>query len=142
MKTINLHPTSLLAGIGLTCLAFLAMAQNPQPINPTWSPRNPLPVVLLRDYVQIYEGTPYTVPPNKILMITAFGATAPNISPTFLTVNGVTVLMRSTTTSGAPYDFLSVHDVPRGLTFSSGDVVVVGTGGTGFGVAWGYLADA
>jgi hypothetical protein len=144
MRTIQLHPTSLLVGAAVVGLAFLTMAQNPQPINPTWSPRNPQPVVLLRDYVQIREGTPYTVPPNKILMITAIGREDAGLQNVFLLINGT---VRLSTSSGsyswgpsAPH----VHEVAKGLTANAGDVITVDDFSMqgGLAVAWGYLADA
>lgn len=146
MKTIQLHPASLLVGAAVVGLAFLTMAQNPQPINPTWSPRNPQPIVLLRDYVQIHAGIPYTVPPNKILMITALGGTQLSQGGTaFLMCNGSVVTMRTHTLSGAPFDVLSLSEVPRGLTFNGGDILTVNCPtsiGTDVGLALGYLADA
>ena len=143
MKLITLHPSSLLAGIGLTCLSFLAMAQNPQPINPTWSPRNPQPVVLLRDYVQIRQGTPYTVPPNKILMITAVGAQIPSNNPAGVFINNSALFQVMVNCSAATAGSATVVEVPRGLTANSGDIVtVVDSSSMACGVAWGFLADA
>lgn len=138
MKTIQLHPTSLFVGAAVVGLAFLTMAQNPQPINPNWSPRNPLPVVLLRDYIQIREGTPYTVPPNKILMVTALGSGS-NTGQAWIYVSG-----RSTAEVTANCNASSsVLELARGLTLNAGDIVgVFGANTGGSGVAWGFLADA
>ena len=141
MKTIQLHPTSLFVGAAVLGLAFLTMAQTPQPINPTWSPRNPLPVVLLRDYVQIYEGTPYTVPPNKILMLTALGKGSFSGTAHVLINNqpAPEVTMYCTANAGTNN---SISELPRGLTMNAGDVVTIVSATGASGVAWGYLADA
>ncbi len=141
MRTIQLHPTSLLVGAAVVGLAVLTMAQNPQPINPTWSPRNPQPVVLLRDYVQIRAGTPYTVPPNKILMITALGNENGQWTST-LSINGTLRLrMDYFGGNGTPLS-LSVQEVPRGLTAYPGDLVECSSSYGSIGTAWGFLADA
>lgn len=142
MKIIELHPTSLLVGAAVVGLAFLTMAQTPQPINPTWSPRNPQPIVLLRDYVQIYEGTPYTVPPNKILMITALGHRNSYGNVLLIVNNQPLPLVQMTVVTSLSGVTNSMAEMPRGLTVNAGDVVsVLASGGTE-GVAWGFLADA
>ncbi|MCY3002962.1 MAG: hypothetical protein NTV21_14265 [Planctomycetota bacterium] len=141
MRTIQLHPASLLSGIGLACLAMLAMGQSPQPATPTLSPRNqPLAVIQARDFVQIRQGQPYTVPTGKILVITALG-TEQDFSGAILTVNNTTrvrtVFANGTTGS-------SVVEVPRGLTMAAGEVVEVINNNPQYptAAAWGYLGDA
>ena len=73
MRTIQLHPGSLIAGIGVAAIAFLAMSQQIAPNGQT-PPRAELDPVLTRppafavhprDFVQVKEGAPYTVPAGR-----------------------------------------------------------------------------
>ena len=152
MKPITLHPSSLLAGIGLASLAFLAMAQTPQPISPTAVFRSPQPIINARDYVQIRQGTPFVVPPNKIFVVTALGrennAVYGNGSGSQIFFNGLlmaTVISAVGSTYSTPTETqASVVDLPRGLTAVSGTSISVTCSAncSNDAVAWGYLADA
>lgn len=96
-----------------------------------------------RDMVQIEEGTPYTVPTGKILVVTAVG------TPQLL-ANGITCLYADNnlvTTAAAVGDLTTIHGsmptmvaMPQGLTLHSGSVVVPQGPFVGSGRAWGYLA--
>jgi hypothetical protein len=102
--------------------------------------------VLLRDYVQIRQGTPYTVPQNKILMITAFGSEGSSYAGNLeIRVDGITRLLATPFSLQSSPFALSVLEVPRGLTVGAGSIVeVFGTNGVNpaYTVAWGFLADA
>lgn len=140
MRTLQLHPASLLCGIGLACLAMICMGQTPQAPAPTLASRSqPLPMIQARDFVQIRQGQPYTVPTGKILVITALGNEVDNTAG-ILQVNGVTRLRTFFANGGTGS---SVVEVPRGLTMVAGEVVEVLSNGTQypFSVAWGFLGD-
>ena len=168
MRTLQLHPSSLLAGIGLSVLVFVAMGQKSVP---TGTPsavslpvgeygdelqRQPKFAVHPRDWVQIEEGVPYVVPAKKLFVPTALGAILePPPSQddlTTLRVDGVDMASAITATyisgsngmtafgSGA-----NMKPLPRGLSVPAGSTVEV-AGGVRSSTpddarAWGYLVD-
>lgn len=91
-----------------------------------------------RDFVEITQATPYTVPDGKILAITALGRSVgvPSVDSSTLTINGVQ--------KGIVYMSLNLPHVPsvlpwtQGLAAQAGDLVE--TPGTG-GAAYGYLVN-
>lgn len=134
MKTIQLHPVSLLVGLAGGVIGLLLMSQSAVSTLPTGRVEvGPHP----RDMVQIAEGQPYTVPPGKILVVTAVGYIAPGPGTATLKVNGVTAL---TMHDGSN---LGMRDVPRCLSVQWGNVVEVedGVAPYVYSRAWGYLAD-
>jgi len=134
MKPITLHPSSLLVGVALTGLAFFTMAQTPQPINPSLTRPSSPSLIRAQDMVRITEGTPYVVPPNKWLVITALGdktyETYCNVGNNlnFLKVNGVTelsTLREDVIPLAFGYD-CNMRSIPRGFSIPAGSVVEVG----------------
>lgn len=96
--------------------------------------------------VQIREGTPFTVPPGKVFVLTALGYAdemfcLPVSYATTWTVDGVVEL-----TTGAPaFDGgPSMARIPRGYSYVSGRVLEVEENlcPGGVGRAWGFLADS
>jgi len=131
-----LPSTSFLAGAGFAAVALVAMAQ--MPLTPT-----PIPslnaFVHPRDFVQIQEGVPYTVPLNKLLTVTAMGGIATNMGFGYLNVNGSLAMMVEMQSSTLP---TSMAEVPRGLTIPANSVVTVTDGLPGSDArVWGYLSD-
>jgi hypothetical protein len=138
MQPIQIHPASLVVGLGIASLAFLAMAQAPVPNAPTQIQRAP-PQFLAhpRDFVEIQEGVQFVVPAGKIFMLTAAGSRVYLSNPTHVLVNGVLVLMADASVAPDP----SMREVARGLTVSAGGTIDV-QGPVGYARAWGFLADA
>jgi hypothetical protein len=151
MRTIQLHPLSLLTGSALALLAFVVMGQKVMPASPETlrvavvSPIEVEPHP--RDYVRIAGGIPYVVPQGKVLVLTAVGAEKFIGSPCmFVWIDGNQELGVSADVpeGGAA----SIKPIPLGLAASENSVVEIryGTGGNstsvGFPRAWGYLADA
>jgi hypothetical protein len=148
MRTIQLHPLSVLVGLGIATLAFVAMAQSPTPIDPVLHPRSlPQPVIAARDMVQIKEGTPFVVPASKILVITGLGRRTYSLNGVAqLSIDGVVEAEVTTgyflTNGGySASDTASIKALPVGLSVHEGSTVAVSAGNTD-ARAWGYLADA
>ena len=90
------------------------------------------------EMMRIEEGTPFTVPAGKALVLTALGS-AQGGSMTTLLVDGVAEFEKAMTTSPTPG---SMMFVPAGFRIDAGSVVTVSTGFPADGRAWGYLVDA
>ena len=147
MKPISIHPLSAVLGaavLGLVALAtsaqrtseFLGHGSHPDEIRVLGIP-DPRTAVLIR------EGTPYTVPSGKLLIVTAVGMTnAPSTeNRSVLRLDGkeeVTTFL--TTAAGGS----SLVEFPSpGIRAVSGQVVEADTLSSGNdGRAWGYLIDA
>ncbi|MFN0009304.1 MAG: hypothetical protein ACKVXR_15480 [Planctomycetota bacterium] len=131
-SSISFHPASLAIGLVLGGIALLSMA-------PTVVP-TPLRVEYLahpRDFVQIKQGMPYTVPQGKLFVLIGLGATT-GVSDSYIYVNG---LPEVATTGCSGTSSLSVRGVPSGLTIAPGSLITVSaSAGGGEGRAWGYLA--
>jgi hypothetical protein len=145
-RTIQLHPLSLLAGVGIALLGLVAMGQTSVPNRPLLDHSSMFSQVAHpRDWVVIKEGTTYTVPVGKLLVITALGDHLGSCGATYLNFNGVRVLTSLSVECSAAYTEGTVfmEEVPIGLRASSGDVVTL-THQVSPGVAraWGYLVDA
>jgi len=140
MKNLNLHPKSALVGAGVVLLAGVLSAQ--QIANRFVSVRVlETPTLQMaphpRDFVRIVEGTPYTVPAGRILVVTAMGS-----------VIGIGGNWAICAVNGADAVFVwidqvggGVTEIPTGLTAQGADVVDVRTAGQ-TGVLLGYLVDA
>jgi hypothetical protein len=91
-----------------------------------------------RDMVQIKEGTPYTVPPGKLFVLTGVGSTVGCYTVT-LKVNGQD---EASTVFSCPSTGCSIMSAPVGFTVASGSTLETSSN-TGLQVAraWGYLAD-
>ena len=141
MKTIQLHPLSLLVGLVSGVGGLLLMSQSAVTTLPTARVEvGPHP----RDMVQIRGGTPYTVPPGKIFVLTGIGNEAGVVgSPQVvgLLVNGARELTVAAATNMSP----SVKDVPTGFSVLWGSTIeVVEISGSQEPLkprAWGYLSD-
>ena len=148
MKNINitLQPLSLLVGaalivvVGLTVSAVL-------PGGPTGRDAQLITIDgqhAARDMVIIREGTPYTVPTGKILVVHSFGASflgADTYALTHLFIDDINSGSRTIDTISE--DFVSVGQFPGGLPAVSGSVVrVENTVNGGPGMAVGHLEDA
>ena len=65
MRKIQIHPVSLLAGVGLASIAFVTMGQKQVPSAVVLPLSGVEESVRPSDYVRIAEGTPYQVPAGK-----------------------------------------------------------------------------
>jgi len=89
-----------------------------------------------RDAVRIREGTPFTVPTGRTLVVTALGTEHIDDQQVAMTINGGLAL------SGDAYGVNGgICRVPFGLAAVGGDVVDVSGSGKS-GVLLGYLVDA
>ncbi len=156
---IRLHPGSLLVGLGIAVLGFVAMGQQALPAIPDiWRVAVVRPIEVAphpRDYVQVKEGVPYVVPTGKVLVLTALGGSTP-AAGTYnyfarLSVDGVESVAASAglysgnANLGATDGGVStMKELPLGLSASAGATVVVTDGNTApdDARAWGFLADA
>ena len=111
-RTIALHPFSLVLGAAMTAVVLLSMSQatvgTPTRIEYMAHPR---------DMVQIQGGTPYTVPPGKILCVSMISRVAEPGLPPFNDNPAVQI----TRTSGNQEIVTEAH--PACLVAKAGDVV-------------------
>jgi hypothetical protein len=126
----RIHPLSLVLGLALGVICLLAMSQVATPSNYRVE-YGPLP----REMVQIYQGTPVTVPPAKFLVVSGIGS--PSVPVGVLTIDGHVEYVVAHNGSNSP----SIKPVPHGIAAAPGSVVEV-TGASGGGRAWGYFASA
>ena len=139
MRSINDHPASLALGLALGITILLSMGQvNPMSTRTLNVQYVPHP----RDMVQIYGGTPYTVPTGRLFVLTGLGnyaGTTGTPQTVGLLVNGQREVTVAAAESGP-----SVKDVPVGFTASAGSIVevveVIGSQDPSVPRAWGYLA--
>ncbi len=147
MKPITIHPGSALAGAALATVSLLASSAVQTTTHSAiaapgcW--RDPIQVVGIpdpRDMVQIREGQPYAVPPEKLFVLTGLGETGNGSSPILLTVDGQKELTVVEVFAQEPP---TVAHVPTGFTVQAGSTVEVFTGNPLIleGRAWGYLVD-
>jgi len=139
------HALTLAVGFVLGLVVLVSMGQ-------TAVDRSPIVRVQYmphpRDMVQIKQGTPYTVPAGRILVITGLGTGAHFTSgkdEVTLKINGVSEAMTASEVSCFNGDGVgsSMVTVPPGCSATAGSTVeVVEGGGQTSGRAWGYLADA
>lgn len=145
---MRFHLPSLAVGAALALLVGLLSAQNlvnspdlnvrltePAPVYTQGHPRN---------VVKIEEGTPFTVPSDRLLVITSMGHGKADSSgfEVWLSVNGVHEARVSAGAVTAPYRS-SLTPIPGvGIVAQGGDTVDVKMSGASLeGRAWGYLAD-
>ena len=112
------------------------------------------PLAQPKDMVTIVEGTPYTVPANKIFVLLGLGTvlvTTATVIPVALLADGVVELRAgifgasSTTVQNGTVFYAgmaSCAEVPPCISFGEGVVLTVddGVGGQTNGRAFGYLA--
>jgi hypothetical protein len=157
MKPITIHSGSALFGAaivgGLGLLSSMRQTQV-RPVGGTIAPdvvnvrfQEPLDVHGILDpraAVIVREGVPYTVPPGKLLVVTAIGPSEIPLAgagtPVRITVNGA---VECELTMQPTYS-TTVQPVPPGFTVAAGSIVEIApTIGNGLvGRAWGYLVDA
>ena len=131
MRSLTLHPASLVAGVLVAALGLLSMGQTP-PLNARTVNVNYLPDP--RDMVQIAEATPYLVPAGKIFVLTGLGCcdSSPGAN---LYVNGQQQV------TGSSSGQASMASVPTGLSVPGGSTITLNSGVPSQpGRAWGYLA--
>jgi len=131
---MKLSPTSVLVGALLAGVVFLSMAQTTvaTPLRVEYIPHP-------RDYLRIADGSIYTVPVGKVLVLagvgTALGTGANNVS----------VMINATYTElFFTYSGASLYvEAPRGMTYGSGTTLQVldNTAGAQESYAACYLAD-
>lgn len=117
---VRLHPSSLVVGALAAALVFVCMSQITTPVSfPSGRFQfGPHP----RDFVRIQEGTPYTVPAGKVLVLTAVGRTAIQSNQTAtVSVNGQVVDGAAPVISAAAP--CSMKAVPPYSIARAGDVV-------------------
>ena len=144
MKPVSIHPFSALAGAGPLGLVLMATGavQTPVPIAKLTRPfPGSVQVIGIpdpREMLIIREGTPFLVPPGKILVLTALGGLTNSLVVDLL-IDGQkedeAVANMPTANSG------TMDPLPVGLTAHAGSTVEVASGSI-FGRAWGYLVDA
>lgn len=137
MKTFPLHPASFAAGLAIAAAFVFLTSQASAPSFPTARVEvGPHP----RDVIQIVGPAQYTVPPGKILTITALGANLPLPQLLTLNINGVPAV--SLNGSGSTASATSMHQLPTGLTATGGSVITLnGLPPPTVPTAWGYLAE-
>jgi hypothetical protein len=147
MKQINItiHPFSALIGAAIVCITMLTVgavtvqgSSSTRDVSAMENVNDPHP----RDYVRIDEGTAYTVPTGKILVITGGNSLSGLGSDDGrILFNGVPIvgfmLSGSNFAVGCPGVTFS-----KGLAAPSGTVVSLSHGNYGPIVCWGYLVDA
>jgi hypothetical protein len=140
-RTIQLHPLSLLAGVGFALLSLVAMGQVPTAKRPAASHDSGLlQVAHPRYWIIVEEGAPFTVPPGKILVLTGLGLrTASPSSTSELKIDGV--LMASASGQQDNGNGASVKVLAVGLSAKANSLVEV-SGTSSIGRAWGYLVAA
>lgn len=137
-REIKLHPSSALFGLAIGVLALVCMSQIMAPTIPTHRVEcGPHP----RDFVQIKEGAPFTVPTGRIFVLTALGGVGGAIVN--LNVNGNQEVRAAAWPAGLAYAGANISEIPRGFSVPGPATVEAITQlypGSG-AQAWGYLAD-
>src|SRR5262245_38221943 len=113
-RTITIHPLSVLAGTALASAVWISMSQLSLP-----KPRievGPHP----RDFVQVRQGTPYTVPLGKVFVPTAVGVGSSISSYGRMMVNGTQVAEGN---AGSNWMNGSMAWIPDGLFYAAGSVI-------------------
>lgn len=137
---MKLHLPSVLLTVGV--LGLVALTSSQSPLLPTGFRIEYLPHP--RDYVQIKEGTPYTVPAGKLFVLTGLGGER-MANPASLLVDGVEEVvagMYTASSTGGIVQVSTVVAVPPGLTVHASATISVQGGSTApeDARAWGYLA--
>ena len=145
MKQLNItiHPFSALAGMALLGLVFVTAGAMPlqgssstRDVSAIENVNDPHP----RDSVRVMQGSPYTVPGGKILLVTC--VMLPQGGGTFevrVSINGVSLFQNHVAADAG-----GLITFPFGFTAGAGDIVEVdNVSSIGSGsVLLGYLVDA
>jgi hypothetical protein len=149
MKSVQLHPLSLLAGVAFAFVIFLAMGQMqmteaPDLVRVAFA--SPLAVEPTADQmVMVNEGQPYAVPTGKTFVATGVGLRdkIPSGAWVDVIVDGTQVFSELVANQSGGATGKSTVSLPPGITVASGSTIDLagqtGTGAVGFLV--GYLAD-
>lgn len=132
---MRIHFPSVSLGAVAVSLILLSMSQAAPTLTQARVEYGPHP----RDMVQVKQGTPYTVPPGKLFVLTGLGG-ADNLGYSQLSVDGASeaAVMATCSNGGGS----TVASVPSGFTVPGGSTIsVVTTSGGGQSRAWGYLAN-
>jgi len=99
-----------------------------------------------RNSVRIREGTPFTVPVGKLIVLTSMGSieVSSAVQNTVLTIDGVDEAVVRYSTTQMSTATSTVTPLPEGLVAGEGQVVAVAEldPTDEAGVAWGFLVDA
>jgi hypothetical protein len=139
LRPFTLQPLSLVLGLAFGLACFVAMGQSSISSTPIGTPVRIEYMPHPRDMIVIQQGVPFTVPPGKLLVMTALGNTNADGQGAVLMVNGAVELANAFVYAQNPP---SVCPIPIGLALPAGSVVepLTVAGSTGNGRAWGYLA--
>ena len=134
-RSIQLHPLSVLVGLGIAVLALVTMGQSADiahtrvaVVSPVLGPAHP------RDFIEILEGAPYTVPAGRLFVVTALGRSATGGVNVSLFIDGV----QKANVVINPH---SMNAFPAGLAVPPGKVIEVTSDLSQSGQVWGYLVD-
>jgi hypothetical protein len=137
-RTIQLHPLSLLAGVGFALLGVVAMGQMPAGPHARYSPPTVAATVTPSSWLQIREGTGFLVPSGMVFVPTAIGTDRENNDIASLYFDGV-----KQAGVAANYGDYSMIPMPVGQRASAGTLVTVDAPTpANLGQAWGYLHSA
>ena len=150
MKPITVHPMSALAGAGVLALVLLgtgiaAPQGGRQRTAYEDGRRTTIETFRPQSFLVIRQGTPYTVPDGKHLIVTALGATNTNTKSgyTALVVNEVTeVFANALLAADGAANGTTMTPLPAKFYVPGGAVVSAQNSREGAGRAWGYLVDA
>jgi hypothetical protein len=147
LRPLTLQPLSLVLGVVFALACFMAMGQSPVCSGTATAPIRIEYLPHPRDMVQIREGTPFTVPPGRLFVLTALGtadASAGAGVSTWLKMNGQNEAQ-------AVSDFMNtgqannpscsqITPMPAGFTAGPGSILEVVSNSGSMGRVWGYLA--
>jgi hypothetical protein len=139
MRSLTVHPASLVIGLAFVMTCLLSATQNPRAGDPRIEvlghPRN---------YVQIKQGTAFVVPAGQVFVLTGLGTDLGQYygGTVSLFVDGHREC-RSAAFANEVVAPLSVSAVPPGLTAYAGSTITVMTDSPSLsGRAWGYVMKA
>jgi hypothetical protein len=163
MRTITLHPVSILVGAALVG-AFMLVSSAMQASAATVTqgaalarPVSQVPLTIDNDVsvlgvpnpktaVVVYGGSPYVVPAGKRLVVTGLGFATHQYNDVVLRINGIAEVAVSS--GGSASSAVPVVVVPtivplaQNLVVSTGYTVTLTTNPLSEARAWGYLIDA
>jgi hypothetical protein len=145
---ITLQPLSLLVGAAMIGVIGLTVSATPPAGGPTGRDAQLVTIdgqPAARDMVVIHQGSPYTVPAGKILLITQYGDSGVlDVLTAGVNVDGVGVVKRRAFCNGgvSSYDIPSLHPISGGYPVHAGSIVEPWCNQSETGVAIGHLEDA
>ena len=140
MKQLNItiHPFSALAGMALLGLVWVTAGAMPlqgssstRDVSAIGNVNEPHP----RDFVRVVGGTPFVVPPGRVLVVRSLASSTPaSTQYNYIWITGINTYVGKLL-------YGDHHDVHPGVMAVSGDSVTVYRNGFD-GLALGYLVDA